>query len=447
MEAILNKETSSKSRHRGIGSDGEEDVDTDSTSTSSSPTTFSATSSIGPISGKDPNKQFDHLIKSMKKRSTSRGRGNKGSDGEEIPMRRTSMTPPRIGSRSGSNSRVRLSNQDNSDISDKTVKQLQDDLVLTKTDLRTLQRDFQDLLHKIQHQQQQGNNNVPPRSPTRLNLAHSLSASTSNPIGPLQAGTHQSQEGVLDRIDWRIALGEVSMNLRREISDKANREEVYSLLRNEQDSLLQRIKRLEKGIDNYITVDKLVEIENELLTMKNKVSSELTGARFLWTNGVLVNDGWIPWDIQVINAAPSIILWQKNTTCITVRIPGLYRLAVSIFTIESAIIQVYLNDEPILSYQPESIQSSGVGGTSGGGNSPIGLTPMNSFNNNPITSMIQNTRNANNDRYYLKRLRHSAGEVTCLTIDEFISLPPEANLSVRFYSTNPAQAFFSLKKM
>ena len=50
-------------------------------------------------------------------------------------------------------------------------------------------------------------------------------------------------------------------------------------------------------------------------------------------------------------------------------------------------------------------------------------------------------------RYFLKRFRHSAGEVTCLSIDEFVSLPPDATLSVRFHSAVPAQGFFSVKKM
>lgn len=50
-------------------------------------------------------------------------------------------------------------------------------------------------------------------------------------------------------------------------------------------------------------------------------------------------------------------------------------------------------------------------------------------------------------RYYLKRLRHSAGEVTCLSIDEYVSLPKECTLSVRYHSAVPAQGFFSIKKM
>jgi hypothetical protein len=50
-------------------------------------------------------------------------------------------------------------------------------------------------------------------------------------------------------------------------------------------------------------------------------------------------------------------------------------------------------------------------------------------------------------RYFLKRFRHSAGEVTCISVEEYVSLPPEATLSVRFHAAVPAQGFFSIKKM
>jgi len=40
----------------------------------------------------------------------------------------------------------------------------------------------------------------------------------------------------------------------------------------------------------------------------------------------------IPWDAQVVNAAPSSLLWRKGSSEITVKLPGLYRICVSVFT-------------------------------------------------------------------------------------------------------------------
>jgi len=42
-------------------------------------------------------------------------------------------------------------------------------------------------------------------------------------------------------LDWRLALGEVSMNLRREVADKASREELYSAVRTEMSTLEQQL--------------------------------------------------------------------------------------------------------------------------------------------------------------------------------------------------------------
>ncbi len=82
---------------------------------------------------------------------------------------------------------------------------------------------------------------------------------------------------------------------------------------------------LQKGIDGASSAADTSRIENDLTALRNKVSGELTGARFLWTSGHLVTEGWVPWDVQVANAAPNVIAWKKGTTAVKIRVPGLYR--------------------------------------------------------------------------------------------------------------------------
>ena len=36
-------------------------------------------------------------------------------------------------------------------------------------------------------------------------------------------------------------------------------------------------------------------------------------------------EGWVPWDVQAVNASPNVILWSRLSTSILVRVPGLYR--------------------------------------------------------------------------------------------------------------------------
>lgn len=89
------------------------------------------------------------------------------------------------------------------------------------------------------------------------------------------------------------------------------------------------------------------------------------------------------------------------------------------FTSLPSALQICLNGEPILSLQPN-------------------VSDPDTANNSQILR---------EERYVIRRLRHSIGEVTCLTIDEYVSLPADAVLAMRFHSAATAQAFFSIKKM
>lgn len=51
------------------------------------------------------------------------------------------------------------------------------------------------------------------------------------------------------------------------------------------------------------------------------------------------------------------------------------------------------------------------------------------------------------DRYIVRRSRHSAGQVTSIALDEYVALPPRAVLSVRIESPDRAQGFMSLHKL
>ena len=130
----------------------------------------------------------------------------------------------------------------------------------------------------------------------------------------------------------------------------------------------------------------------------------------------------MPWDSQVVNAAPSSLLWREGSTGIMVKLPGLYKMGLSIFTALPVAITVMLNDEPMLSLEPDT----GVDGR---------------------LSSYANVQGLREERYCLKRLRHSAGDVTAVTLDEPLSLPANATISVRYRSSAASQAFLSLRKL
>lgn len=141
--------------------------------------------------------------------------------------------------------------------------------------------------------------------------------------------------------DWRLAMGDISMNLRREISDKASREEMFGTIRRECDILERRlevrnsptlklilkgcVQGVEKELEGLASTENVSKIDNEVTILRAKVAGELTGARWLWTSGQIVEGGWIPWDTEVINAAPNVLMWKKGGSAIKVRLSGLYR--------------------------------------------------------------------------------------------------------------------------
>lgn len=251
----------------------------------------------------------------------------------------------------------------------------------------------------------------------------------------LSAVHHQpltAMDKSIENTDWRLAMGELSINLRRELGDKCGREELHCSIRQEAAILEAKSSQLLKDVATKASQEDFTKLENEVVSLRSKVAGELTGARWLWTSGTLEKDGWVPWDHQVTNAAPAVLQWKKGTTVIKVRMPGLYRLCVAVFTTVPVALQVCLNGEAVVSLQPstgDNAHGHGKGGM---------LTAASSAN--PIVMMDEH-------KYVLRRMKHTIGEVTCVCIDECLSLPRDGALSVRYHSTTTAQGFMSLRKL
>ena len=194
---------------------------------------------------------------------------------------------------------------------------------------------------------------------------------------------------------------------------------------------------MKKDVDTKSTHALTTQLQNDILTIRNRIAGELTGGRWLWTSGQLLRDStsntntnnnstnsssWIAWDTEAVNAAPAILCWKKGATNIQIRMPGLYRVSIAIFTSLPCALQLCLNGEPIITMQPD-------------------INKHNVVNNSTSSGLI------NNESHIIKRSRHSIGEVTCISIDEYVSLPTDGLLSVRYHSNATSQGFLSIKKL
>jgi hypothetical protein len=108
---------------------------------------------------------------------------------------------------------------------------------------------------------------------------------------------HQSSKMV--ELDWRSALGDLSLKLRSEMSLKASRDELQALVLTSADGIEQRVGRMQSVLNGAAKQQALQQLGNELAALRHTVAGEVVGARFLWTSGHLLKDGWVPWDHQV----------------------------------------------------------------------------------------------------------------------------------------------------
>jgi hypothetical protein len=100
------------------------------------------------------------------------------------------------------------------------------------------------------------------------------------------------------------------------------------------------------------------------------------------------------------------------------------RLSVAVFTSVKATIYVLMNNEVVLSLQPlqESYASSST------------------------AAKVAAVESAKEESYHLRRMRHSAGDVTCVALEEYVSLPTNAVISIQFHAAVAAQAYLSIVK-
>jgi phenolic acid decarboxylase len=60
----------------------------------------------------------------------------------------------------------------------------------------------------------------------------------------------------------------------------------------------------------------------------------------------MTQDGFIHWDVQVINEAPNNMRWSKDSEFIVVSTPGVYKISVASFTTHPVKIEIFLNKLP-----------------------------------------------------------------------------------------------------
>jgi hypothetical protein len=149
-------------------------------------------------------------------------------------------------------------------------------------------------------------------------------------------------------------------------------------------------------------------VEGEVRALGQCVREELLLGRWIWKSGRIAGGQTVPWNVQSINTGADNFIWTKNCETILCVAPGLYEVRTSFFTSHSPCVQIMVNGEPVIT---ATESASGK------------LRPV------------------------VCRGRHSAGNVTGLSISEFLALPARAQICVTYDGTDSAQGFLQLRKL
>ncbi|RHY30149.1 hypothetical protein DYB32_004620 [Aphanomyces invadans] len=136
----------------------------------------------------------------------------------------------------------------------------------------------------------------------------------------------------------------------------------------------------------------------------------------------------IAWTVQVVNTNPDVFAWEKGSDHVTAIVPGLYQLQASFFTDYAPTLQVLVNGEPAFVVQGLAVHER---------------------SRRVMTTCVRRREkgDALGPHGQRRRRRHTAGNVTGISLCDFLALPPRATVSVTYDIDERAQGFLTLRKL
>ena len=203
-------------------------------------------------------------------------------------------------------------------------------------------------------------------------------------------------------------------NIHKDMNSKADIKNILDLLKNKLDSdnFNKIINNIQKDLKAKVnTTDFSNAMDNQAI-INDTLCNENNLGRWLWKSGKVKNNLGVPWEIQIINTSPDNFIWEKDKSIIGVNEGGLYEINLGFYADKKPMVQIMVNGEVIIS----AINSNSyvIHQSTGGRMKGTGKT--------------------------------SFGNVTGLTMIDFIILPDKAKLSIT-YTGEEGIGFLGLKKL
>ena len=203
-------------------------------------------------------------------------------------------------------------------------------------------------------------------------------------------------------------------NIHKDMNSKADIKNILDILKNKLDTdkfnaILNNIKK-ELGSKTPLA-DFSSAMDNQAI-INDTLCNENNIGRWLWKSGKVKNNLSVPWEVQIINTSNDNFLWEKDKSVIGIKEGGLYEVKMGFYADKKPMIQILINGEVIIS----AINSNSY---------VIHQSPG---------GRMKGTGKA------------SFGNVTGLTLVDFILLPDNAKLSIS-YTGETGIGFLGLKKL
>ena len=104
-------------------------------------------------------------------------------------------------------------------------------------------------------------------------------------------------------------------------------------------------------------------------------------------------------------------MWEKDKSCLICVAPGLYQICFGFYSKKAPSVQIFLNGEPLMNAAQKQMQLH------------------------------------NNKENQTTNSKHTAGNVTGLTHNDYIALPPRARLAIVYQGETFGEGFICLRKL
>ncbi len=179
------------------------------------------------------------------------------------------------------------------------------------------------------------------------------------------------------------------------------------------------LSEVSEELQQRVPTGQFREALTEQSTINEALCAENCVARWLWKSGELVSGYAVPWEVQSVNTCPENFLWQEDKTMILTVAPGLYEITFGFYSSKKPTVQVLVNGETILS----AVNSS----------SYVIHHSSGKFKGGAVSAG--------------KSSSHTYGNLTGLTLIDFIALPAKARVSISYSGEGGAEGFFGLRKL